>query len=93
MRRPDVDRFLSELSSDQLADWFVFYGLEPWGQPWENYILARHIHTQAMINRDPKKPMPQMSNFLWESETDRTMREHQMRKGLFDHLRSISETE
>ena len=54
--RADVDQFLSELSSRQVAEWLAFEQVAgPVGQAHDDILAGVVASTVANVNRDPKK--------------------------------------
>ncbi|HQF63792.1 MAG TPA: hypothetical protein PLT26_14935 [Anaerolineaceae bacterium] len=50
-----VGELLSRISSRELAEWAVFYGLEPWGCDVDDQRTGIVASTIANANRDAKK--------------------------------------
>lgn len=62
------------MSSSEFSDWMTFSEDEPFGAPWENWLMAIPAYQFACANTPKNKPRPEFKKLLWESPRTRQQR-------------------
>ena len=86
--RWDVDGLLAEMPSSAFSEWMEYSELEPFGQPWDNWLMAVNSWQFACAHSDPKKPRPKFQNYFYEAEQDKALRKQAETRQFFDWLDS-----
>ena len=55
---------IEQMPESHLAEYELFYQEQPFGLWREDYRTAQILHLLAMINSDPKKSSPKLSEFM-----------------------------
>ena len=56
---------LGSMPSSEFSDWLEFAQEEPFGAPWENWLMAVPAHMFASANTSKKKAPPKMEKFFF----------------------------
>ncbi|MDL2100393.1 DUF4035 domain-containing protein [Proteus terrae] len=61
---------IEQMPESHLCEYEAFYRKQPFGLWREDYRMAQVAHLLAMINRDPKFPPPQLTDFMpmWQKK-------------------------
>lgn len=57
-----------------LDEWVAYYDIEPFGKPWENWLMAVPAHMTAAIH-SKKGQTPKLSSFIYEHPDAKKERE------------------
>lgn len=53
------------MGSREFSDWQEFAREEPFGAPWENWLMARIAHLFAVANTSKKRKPPEFKTFFF----------------------------